>query len=265
MMPGRRSPVTRACPPRPADHRGIVTGWAGLLAQVVFTAGWLTAGTWQPPGYSPVRDSISDLMARTAPHALVPLVTLMLAGAGTAVFALAGLRPALAAAGRTAVYAPWFLAFSALGLGNLFSFAQIPCQAGVGCTLHQAMSGFGGTVDATAGSIVAVMVVVTPFPMARRMRGVAGWQRLARPSLLAGAAMFACLVAMGLGTSPVLGLAERAGATIGAIWAAALAANLIRVSRGAAADLQQRGHRGAPVPGGRARRSLTCEEDASTS
>lgn len=28
-------------------------------------------------------------------------------------------------------------------------------------------------------------------------------------------------------------------------------------------DLQQRGHRGAPVPGGRAWRSLTCEEDAS--
>jgi hypothetical protein len=30
-------------------------------------------------------------------------------------------------------------------------------------------------------------------------------------------------------------------------------------------DLQQRGHRGAPVPGGRAWRSLICEEDASTS
>lgn len=28
-------------------------------------------------------------------------------------------------------------------------------------------------------------------------------------------------------------------------------------------DLQQPGHRGAPVPGGRAWRSLTCEEDAS--
>jgi len=30
-------------------------------------------------------------------------------------------------------------------------------------------------------------------------------------------------------------------------------------------DLQQPGHRGAPVPGGRAWRSLTCEEDAPTS
>lgn len=230
MIPGS------GCPSRPGDRRGITAGCAGLLSQVVFLAGWLAAETWQPPGYSPVRDSISDLMAKTAPHALVPLVTLMLAGAGTAVFALAGLRPALAGGGRVAGYAPWLLAFSALGLGNLFSFAQIPCQDGVGCTMHQAMSGFGGTVDATAGSIVAVMVVVTPFPMARRMRGVAGWQQLARPSILAGAAMFACLVAMGLGASPVLGLAERAGATIGNVWAAVLAANLIRVSRGAAVD-----------------------------
>jgi hypothetical protein len=232
MIPCRRSPAARTCLPRP----GIAAGSAGLLSQVVFTVGWLAAGTWQPPGYSPVKDTISDLMARTAPHALVPLVTLMLAGAGTAVLALAGLRPALAAAGRVAVYAPWFLGLSALGLGNLLSFAQIPCQAGVGCTLHQAMSSFGGTVDATGGALVAVMAAVAPFPMARRMRRVVGWQRLARPSLLAGAAMFACLVASGLGaTAPVHGLLQRAAATIGATWAAVLAANLIRVSRGAAA------------------------------
>jgi hypothetical protein len=30
-------------------------------------------------------------------------------------------------------------------------------------------------------------------------------------------------------------------------------------------DLQQPGHRGAPVPGGRAWRRLTCHEDASAS
>jgi hypothetical protein len=236
MTGARGPPAARVSPSRPADRRGIVAGYAGLLAQAVFTAGWLAAQAWQPPGYSPVKDTISDLMARTAPHALAPLVTLMLAGAGTAFFALAGLRPALAAAGRVAPYAPWLLAFSALGLGNLLSFAQIPCQAGVDCTPHQALSGFGGTVDATGGALAAVMVVVTPFPMARRMRNVAGWQQMALPSLLAGAAMLACLVTMDLGaTGPVPGLAERAGATIGAIWAAVLAANLIRVSRAAAA------------------------------
>jgi hypothetical protein len=233
-MPGR-SPAAPACLSRPADRRGSAAGCAGLLSQVVFTAGWLAAGTWQPPGYSPVKDTISDLMARTAPHALVPLGTLMLAGVGTAVFALAGLRPALAAAGRVAVYAPWFLGLSALRLGNLLSFAQIPCQAGVNCTLHQAMSGFGGTVDATGGVIVALMAAVAPFPTARRMRNVPGWQHLGRPSLLAGAATFACLVASGLGpTAPVHGLLQRAAATIGATWAAVLAANLIRVSRGTA-------------------------------
>jgi hypothetical protein len=175
---------------------------------------------------------------------------LMLAGVGTAVFALVGLRPALAAAGRVAVYAPWFLGLSALGLGNLLSFAQIPCQAGVGCTQHQAMSGFGGTVDATGGVIVALIGAVAAFPMARRMRNVAGWQRLARPSLLAGAAMFACLVASGLGaTTPVHGLLQRAAATIGNVWVAVLAANLIQVSRRAAPRPSPRG-RGYVRPGG---------------
>lgn len=161
----------------------------------------------------------------------------MLAGLGTAVFALVGLRPVLAPAGRVAVSAPWFLGLSALGLGNLLSFAQIPCQAGVGCTVHQALSGFGGTVDATGGALVAVMAAVAPFPMARRMRRVANWQWLVRPSLLAGAAMFGCLLASRLdATTPVHGLLQRAAATTGAIWAVALAANLIRVSREAAAD-----------------------------
>lgn len=236
MMPGRKTSVT-ACLPGPAGRRGIAAGAAGVLAQAVFTAGWAAAGTWQPPGYSPVRDTISDLMARTAPHALVTLAILMLAGIGTAFFALAGLRPALATAGRVAPYAPWFLGLSFLGLGSLLSFAQIPCQAGVGCTLHQAMSGFGGTVDLTGGVVVALIGAVAPLPMARRMRSVAGWQRLARPSLLAGAVTFTCLVASGLGAAaPVQGLLQRAAATAGAVWAAVLAANLIRVSRGAAAD-----------------------------
>lgn len=81
----------------------------------------------------------------------------MLAGAGTAVFALAGLRPALAAAGRVALHAPRLQGLLALGLGNLLSFAQIPCLDGVGCTQHQVMSGFGGTLDATGGVIVALM------------------------------------------------------------------------------------------------------------
>lgn len=255
MMPDRRSPTARAwfgpLPSRPAEHRRIAAGCAGLLAQLIFTAGWLTAGAWQPAGYSPIKDTISDLTARTAPHALITLMTLALAGIGTAVFALAGLRPALAGAGRVAVYAPWFLGLSALGLGNLLSFAQIPCQAGVDCTQQQAMSGFGGTVDATGGVIVALLAAVAPFPMARRMRHVSGWQHLARPSLPVGAATFACLVASGLdATAPVHGLLQRIAATIAATWAAALAANLIRVSRAAAVDHAEKEHPGRPRGGG---------------
>lgn len=110
-----------------------------------------------------------------------------------------------------------------------------PCQAGVGCTVHQAMSGFGGTVDLTGGVVVALMAAIAPLPMARRMRRVAGWQWLARPSALVGVVTFTCLVASGLGAaSPAQGLLQRAAAIAGAVWAAVLAANLIRVSRAAA-------------------------------
>lgn len=218
-----------------ADRRGIILGSVGLVSQAVFTAGWIAAGTWQPSGYSTIRDTISDLTAKTAPHALAVLLILMFAGLGTAGFALAGLRPALAPARQVAAYAPWFLAFSALGLGNLVSFAQIQCQAYVDCTLHQAMSGFGGAVDSTAGSVVALMAAVAPFPTARRMRNVPGWQWLVRPSLLAGAVTFGCILATGLGTTAsVHGLLQRIAATIAAGWTAALAANLIRISRAAA-------------------------------
>jgi hypothetical protein len=173
-------------------------------------------------------------MAQTAPHAWVPITALMVAGAGTGVFALAGLRPALRAAGRTGAYAPWMLALSALALGNLLSFLQIPCQSGVACSSHQAMSTFGGIQDVVGGVIVVLLLAVTPFPMARRMSAVSGWERLARPSLLVGVVLLGCYVSMGLGaTTAVHGLLERVIATVGAGWTAVLAANLIRVGRSA--------------------------------
>jgi hypothetical membrane protein len=107
-----------------------VLGAIGVVSQILFMAGWLIPETWQPQGYSIVRDTISDLMARTAPHAEIPVTLLITAGIGTMLFALLGLRPALRGAGRTAYYAPWMLAFSALGFGNVLSFLRIPCQSG---------------------------------------------------------------------------------------------------------------------------------------
>lgn len=38
-------------------------GAVGAIAQVAFVAGWLIADTWQRPGYSSIKNTISDLQA----------------------------------------------------------------------------------------------------------------------------------------------------------------------------------------------------------
>ncbi len=91
-------------------------GVVGVIAQAAFTAGWLIADTWQGPGYSPVKYTISDLQAATAPHAWFPIACFAMGGLGTFGFAVFGLRPALAGAGQVAAYAPWMLARHRPGL-----------------------------------------------------------------------------------------------------------------------------------------------------
>src|SRR5215475_5331752 len=220
-------------PDRRTERGGTLTafGVIGVVSQILFMAGWLIPASWQPGGYSVVRDTISDLMARTAPHAEVPVTLLIAAGIGTMLFALLGLRPALRAAGRTAFYAPWMLAFSALGFGNVLSFLQIPCQTGV-CGTHDAASTFAGAQDVIGGVIVITLLAISPFPMSRRLKETPGWQWLGGRSLLTGLAVMACFIAFGLhSTAAIHGLLERAVATIGSGWTAVLAVHLIRTAR----------------------------------
>jgi len=220
-------PDRRTEPDRTLTAFGVI----GLVSQILFMAGWLIPASWQPRGYSVVRDTISDLMARTAPHAEVPVTLLIAAGIGTMLFALLGLRPALRAAGRTAFYAPWMLAFSALGFGNVLSFLQIPCQTGV-CGPHQAASTFAGAQDVIGGVVVVTLLAISPFPMSRRLKETPGWQRLGGPSQLTGLAVMACFIAFGLhSTAAIHGLLERGVATIGSGWTAVLAVHLIRTAR----------------------------------
>lgn len=108
----------------PAQGRWLAWGVVGVSAQVLFTAGWLIAETWQGPRYSPIQDSISDMQARTAPHVWFPIACFALGALGTFGFVMFGLRPALGGAGKIAAFAPWMLAFAALALGN--SFPLIP-------------------------------------------------------------------------------------------------------------------------------------------
>jgi len=59
-------------PVQQASGHMFIWGLVGVLAMVIFNAGWLIAETWQGPSYSPIADTISDMQAQTAPHVWFP-------------------------------------------------------------------------------------------------------------------------------------------------------------------------------------------------
>jgi hypothetical protein len=217
--------------------RGQAWGVAGVLAQVAFTGGWVIAGTWQGPRYSVVTDSISDMQAATAPHVWFPVACFAVGAIGTFCFAVLGLRPALAAAGRVASRAPWLLGLAGLLIGN--SFPLIPCRlSDPGCTAQHQLLSAGGLTDAVAATAGFIVLAALPGPLWERMRALPGWRGL-RPVMLA--ARIACPLCFGLlfaatfaGTAQ--GLAERALAACCSLWIGAVALALIRVSHGTRRD-----------------------------
>ncbi|OHV40565.1 MULTISPECIES: DUF998 domain-containing protein [Pseudofrankia] len=205
-------------------------GAVGLAAQLVFTVGWLLAGTWQGPRYDAVRDSISDETALTAPHAWLPITCQLLAGLGTIAFALFGLRPALTTAGRTARYAPWMLAGGAVAY--LVIFPRLPCRlADTACGVHQHLYSAGGLTDAIASGALIALLAVAPFPLWRRMREIPRWRRL-RPVMLGARVLGPILLIATASQGPYApgsqeGLFERMLALTVAVWICALAASLL--------------------------------------
>jgi hypothetical protein len=75
---------------RARDGCLLAWGVVGVVAQAAFMAGWLIAETWQGPRYSPVKYTISDLQAATAPHAWFPIACFAAGGLGTFGFAGSG-------------------------------------------------------------------------------------------------------------------------------------------------------------------------------
>jgi hypothetical protein len=235
------------------DRRALAWGVVGIIAQMAFLAGWLAAEAWQGPRYSPVTDTISDLQAATAPHHWFPIACFAAGGLGTFGFAVLGLRPALAGAGRTARAAPWLLACSALALGN--SFPLIPCRlADLGCTAHHQLYSPGGLTDAVVSGLAFLVLALTPFPLGRRLAVLPRW-RPAGPAVRA--ARIVCPAAylfLGVSstTGAAAGLAERILATACGLWVGVLAVMLIRTSRGhqpraARAGPARAGEPGAPA------------------
>jgi hypothetical protein len=219
--------------------------WAaiGLAAQVIFTLGWLLADRWQGPGYSPIRYTISDETALGAPHAWFLITCQLLAGAGTIGFALSGLRPALVPAGPVARYAPWMLATGALAY--LVIWPRLPCRlADAGCTVHQHLASTGGLTDAIGSGLLIGVLVITPFPLWRRLRELPEWQP-ARPVMIAARLLGPVLLIAAAAQGPYApgaqeGLFERALALLTATWICSLAVILLTTSSAAEQHRQPR-------------------------
>jgi hypothetical protein len=234
MTPARTLPKVGADRTRASSGHLFAWGVIGVASQVVFTAGWVIAETWQGPKYSPFADTISDLQARTAPQVWFPIACFAIGALGTFGFAVFGLRPALAGAGKIAAYSPWLLAVCALAIGN--SFPLIPCRlSDAGCTANAQLLSPGGLTDAIVAGLAFLGLALTPFPLGRRIAALPSWRRLAP---VTRAARIVCpvsylllAVSTSIASTPAVGLVERVLATSCVLWIGALAVNLIIVSR----------------------------------
>jgi hypothetical protein len=77
----------------------------------------------------------------------------------------------------------WMLAFSALALGN--TFPLLPFRlVDPGATAHAQLFSGGRMTDAIVSSIGFIVLIITPFPLWRRLAAVPEWRRL-KPVMMA--------------------------------------------------------------------------------
>lgn len=167
--------------------------------------------------------------ALTAPRPWILLVPGALAGAALIGFALRGLRPALAGAAQAGRTGVWLAALSAIqGISD--AVFRPDCRAADGCTQAQAAVSWHGKLHAAIGFASIIVLVLTPFVLARRFRRLPEWRDLAAPSVVVGAVLVAGLFAVAAPqTAAVHGLIQRAMALLGGAWGALLAIRLYRV------------------------------------
>lgn len=211
-----------------------VRRWArvGIAAQVIFVASWLAAASWQGPRYSVLAHSISEMYARTAPHAMFLLIVLTICGAATIWFTLRSLGPALRPGGRAATVGSALLALSVAGLGDLLTpFERVACRmADPGCTTARMISNSGGKLDDAFSSIGVLLLVAAAFFLAHAMRRIPSWQAWAWPARWTAVLVLA-LAAADVAVSGLSGLFERLLAATMAAAIAALAAGILRRTR----------------------------------
>ncbi len=240
MASRHRTAAVDHAPPSSGKRMSVAWGMVGLVAQLAFIAGVFIPVVWQGPTYSAFQDTISDMEAMTAPYAWFPLACFVVGGLGTFAFAVFGLRPALAAAGKVAAYGPWLLACSVLVLAS--PFPRVPCRlADPGCSLQVQLSVPGGLIEGILSGIAFLVLVLTPIPLGRRLAVLPFWHRMVPVMKVARAAglsayVLLCLSAwFGIGQ----GLMERLLTMVCVVWIAVLACGLIVLAR----QLQSELHR----------------------
>jgi len=200
--------------PVKSDSRGTVAGWAVVsagTAPLVLVGGWTLAQWRQPPGYNPVRDTISALAAHGATDRWI--MTSALAGLGAChVVTALGLRPARCT-GRLV------LAGGGIATVMVAAFAQ-PAR----------------------GNLVAHTVAATVAFTALAAWPALAWRRRPSPPLLSArpsAAASVVLVGLVVWFAAELhggerGLAERAAAGAQALWPLAVVVSSRRARHRAA-------------------------------
>jgi hypothetical protein len=224
-------PAARAAAVRAASRT--LARWAliGLVSEAVAVCTWPAAGAWQGPAYSPVHDDISDMGALTAPHPWAYLIPQALAGVGSIAFVLFGLRPALANAGRSGRSGPWLVALS--GIQDLTdAIFRLVCRAADGCDQVQAATSWHAQAHNAIGFACVLVVIVTPFILARRFKQLPEWHRFVVPSVLLSIVFIIGLIAvLAPQTAAYQGLNQRAIAFLRALWGIAVAAHVHRLGR----------------------------------
>jgi len=126
----------------------------------------------------------------------------------------------------------WMLAFSALALGN--TFPLLPFRlVDPGATAHAQLFSAGGRTDAIVSSIGFIVLIITPFPLWRRLAAVPEWRRLKPVMMAARIVGPICWILLGISSSLgyAEGLMERILVTVCVLWMGALAVTLLSVSR----------------------------------
>jgi hypothetical membrane protein len=177
---------------------------AGIGAPASFIGAWVTAGA-ATPGYSAVRDHISDLAAVGAPTR--PLMTAGLVGFGV-------LAPLFARSISTALDDPRLrTSITAAAVGTV-GVAALPLGASWGNGPH-----------AAAAAVSYVAMASTPI-LGSRALARSGDTGASRASLAAGLASAACLTASLVGENQ--GLLQRAGLTLVDAWFVVMAVRELR-------------------------------------